>query len=431
MADDIPPAKPEDTGEDQLAARVEQSRQTWRKFGMRVKSITPASLARFVLAASVAVALFLVLKATWVALTPFIFGAIVAYVVLPFVNWLDRLMPRFLAVVLVLVGVVAVFALLLSQLVPAIGQQVFRLTLLLPDKEEIRQYADDLRQWYQALPGPTQVVVDDLLAQAGNSVRVNLDVYFSQVVDVTIQTVLNLVNTVAFVLGFLVVPAWLLAVLKDQRSGVETIDRMLPKWMRADFWAFVRIADRTFRAFIDGQLVLGIIVGLLVYGGLVLLEEIGVNIANYKLLLALFAGLMQLIPSVGPIVAGIVFFLGGTMTSLESGVILLALYFVVQLLVGRFAAPHLERRYIDIHPAVLVLAIVALSEFGVIWVLLAAPVTAIIRDTYRYINGRLREPPLPAGVLPGGDLIGGVQSSEPEPSTIRVPLAYRRGRTRQ
>jgi len=431
MADDITPATSEDIEQDALVSQVAQSRQTWQRLGMRVKSITPSGLARFALTATAAVILLLILRATWIALTPFIFGAIVAYVVLPFVNWLDRFMPRFVAVVLVLSGVVAAFAFFISQLVPALGDQIFRLTLLLPDREEIRQYADELRQWYQNLPGPTQVVVDDLFDQIGESVRLNLNVYFSQAVDLTIQTVLNLVNTVAFVLGFLVVPAWLLAVLKDQRSGVETIDRLLPKWMRADFWAFVRIADRTFRAFIDGQLVLGIIVGLLVYGGLVALEEIGVTIANYKLMFALFAGLMQLIPSVGPIVAGIVFFVGGTMTSLESGVILLALYLVVQLLVGRFATPHLERRYINIHPAVLVLAIVALSEFGVFWILLAAPVTAILRDTYRYLNGRLSDPPLPAGVLPDAAQIEGVQSSEPEPSTIRVPLAYRRGRTRQ
>lgn len=431
MAEDITPEVPEDVKQDELTSQVAESRRTWRRLGMRVRAITPSGLARFLLGASALVALFFVVRATWIALTPFLVGAVIAYVVLPFVNWLDRLMPRFLAVVLVLAGVVVIAGAFISQLVPVLGEQIFRLTLLLPDKAEIQQYADDLRQWYQNLPEPTQVLVDDLLDQIGLTVRGNLDIYFSQVIDLTIQTVLNLVNTVAFVLGFLVVPAWLLSILKDQRTGVETIDRMLPKWMRADFWAFVRIADRTFRAFIDGQLVLGIIVGLLVYGGLVILEEIGVKIADYKLLLALFAGLMQLIPSVGPIIAGVVFFVGGSLSSLESAVILLSLYIAIEQLVGRFVAPHLERRYINIHPAVLVVAIVALSEFGVIWVLLAAPVTAVIRDTYRYIYGRLNDPPLLAGVLPDESIAASERSSEPEPSTIRVPLAYRRGRIRR
>jgi predicted PurR-regulated permease PerM len=431
MAEDISPDIGEGAKQDMLASRAAASRETWRRLGMRLRAVTPAGLARFFLAASAVAILVLVFRATWIALTPFIVGAIIAYVVLPFVNWLDRYLPRFLAVVLVLLGVVAVVGGFISQLAPVMGQQIFRLSQLLPDREAIQQFADDLRQWYRSLPESQQVLVTNLFDQLGESVRLNLEVYFSQVVDLTIQTVLNLVNTVAFVLGFLVVPAWLLAVLKDQRSGVETIDRILPEWMRADFWAFVRIADRTFRAFIDGQLVLGIIVGLLVYAGLVVLEELGANLADYKLLLALFAGLMQLIPSVGPIIAGVVFFAAGAMVSLESGLILLALYFVVGQLVARFAAPHLERRYMDIHPAVLVLAIVALSEFGVFWVLLAAPVTAVLRDTYRYISGRLSEPPKPAGVLPAAAETEGMVSTEPEPSTIRVPLAYRRGRARR
>ena len=431
MAEDITPVGPEEIEQDPLALKVDESRRTWKRLGLRIRAVTPSTLARYALGAAAVILLIAVLRATWIALTPFIVGAIIAYVVLPFVNWLDKYLPRFIAVVLVLLGVVGIAALFLSQFAPIMGQQIYRLTLLLPDREEIREFGDELRQWYKNLPGPTQAVIDDLLDQAGQSVRLNLDIYFSQVVDLTINTVLNLVNTVAFVLGFLVVPAWLLAVLNDQRTGVETIDRMLPKWMRADFWAFVRIVDRTFRAFIDGQLVLGIIVGILVYAGLVILEAVGIKLADYKLLLAIFAGLMHLIPSVGPIIAGVIFFVGGSLTSVETGILLVALYFAVGQIVSRFAAPHLERRYISIHPAVLVLAIVALSEFGIFWILLAAPVTAILRDIYRYINGRLSEPPRPAGMLPGEPAIDGVVSSEPDPSTINVPLAYRRGRAKR
>jgi predicted PurR-regulated permease PerM len=159
----------------------------------------------------------------------------------------------------------------------------------------------------------------------------------------------------------------------------------------------------------------------------VILEALGIKLADYKLVLAIFAGLMHLIPSVGPIIAGVLFFVGGSLTSLETGIALVALYFGIMFIVGRFVSPHFERRYINIHPAVLIVAIVALSEFGIFWVLLAAPVTAILRDTYRYIQGRLSEPPKPAGLLPDVPLPEGMLANEPEPSTIRVPIAYRRG----
>ena len=42
-----------------------------------------------------------------------------------------------------------------------------------------------------------------------------------------------------------------------------------------------------------------------------------------------------------------------------------------------------------------------IGQFGLIWLLLAAPIVAISVDLVRYIHGRLSEPPRPAGVLPG------------------------------
>jgi hypothetical protein len=56
---------------------------------------------------------------------------------------------------------------------------------------------------------------------------------------------------------------------------------------------------------------------------------------------------------------------------------------------------------LDVHPGLLIPGIVVLSQFGVLWLLAAAPVIAILRDSVRYLAGRLAEPPQPAGVLPG------------------------------
>jgi hypothetical protein len=53
------------------------------------------------------------------------------------------------------------------------------------------------------------------------------------------------------------------------------------------------------------------------------------------------------------------------------------------------------------HPAILVPAIVALTQFGLIWLFLAGPLVAIVDDLVRYAHGRLSEPPKPAGVIPG------------------------------
>jgi predicted PurR-regulated permease PerM len=399
---------------------------------MRLRGITPAGLMRFLLVAGALVALGWLIKTTWLALVPFVIGAIIAYILLPVVNWLDRWLPRWLAVILTLLGAAAVAVGVLALLIPPIFDQLFRLYLLTPGLDELRDYIDQFRRYVRTLPEPTQATIVELAQQVAAKVRANLDVFLTELVNLTLTTVLGLVNTIGFLLGFLIIPAWLLSVLHDQETGVRALNRLLPETMRADFWAVLRIFDRSLRAFVQGQLLLGVLVGLLVYLGLSLLELLGWPVIPYKLLLAMFAGLMQLIPSIGPFLGTIPAIISGLVVSLEMTLAILAVYIAAQLLVNNLVVPHIERRVVDIHPAVLVIAVVALSEFGLWWVLLAAPITAIIRDLFRYVYGRFSEPPRPAGRLPG-ELYP--PESETRASNLslqasgrRIPLVYRRGR---
>jgi len=70
---------------------------------------------------------------------------------------------------------------------------------------------------------------------------------------------------------------------------------------------------------------------------------------------------------------------------------------------------------VKIHPAILVVILVIASQFGLIWLFLGAPLAQITYDLYRYVYGRLSDPPRPAGLLPG----------EPLPTT-RQRGAYKR-----
>ncbi len=60
-----------------------------------------------------------------------------------------------------------------------------------------------------------------------------------------------------------------------------------------------------------------------------------------------------------------------------------------------------SRGVLDVHPALMIPGIVVIGQLGVIPLLAAAPIIAISRDLIRYVHGRLQEPPLPAGALPG------------------------------
>ena len=211
---------------------------------------------------------------------------------------------------------------------------------------------------------------------------------------------------VSFILGFLVVPAWLLTVLTEGRKASPAIDRLLPDWLRLDFWAVLRIVDRAFGRFIRGQLLMGIVTAVLVYGGLEFLVRLLARPGNLRLqlLLAITAGLTQLIPSIGPFLGVIPAVIIAYSISWQATILVIIMYILVQWLVANFVASRVEKNIIDLHPAVLILIIVGLSQFGFWWVLLAAPVTAVVRDLFRYVYGRFDDPPRPAGLLPGDPL---------------------------
>jgi hypothetical protein len=93
-------------------------------------------------------------------------------------------------------------------------------------------------------------------------------------------------------------------------------------------------------------------------------------------------------------------------------------------LINRLAGSRIENRIIQIHPAILLVVIVAMSQLGFFWVLVAAPLVSILINLFRYFYGRLSDPPLPAGVLPGQPVTPALAA--PEQAVPRTPLVYRR-----
>lgn len=405
-----------------VAPAVRRARAAWRQLGERVGTLTPSGLARLLLGATTLLGLIGLIWFAWGSLFPFVVGAVLAYVLLPLVNLLDRFVPRILAVLLVM-GLVAVLgASFLSLLVPIIARQLNEAYLSLPSSGDFAAYEQRLTAYLRTLPPPTRAFVIDVITQLYEQARTNVDVYLGQTVNLTIRALLGLANTLGFVLGLVVVPTWLLAVLVDQPRGRAALDRALPRAMRADVWAVLRILDRAFSTFVRGQLLTALITGGLVYLGLDLLTQLFslAAEARYLLLLAILAGLAQLIPSIGPFLGAIPPVLFALTISPQLAVAVVLLLVLVQQVIGNLVAPRLERNVVDLHPALLILVVVALSQFGFWWILLAAPITAVVRNLFRYAYGRFAEPPRPAGLLPG----------EPLPVARATPhrpaLVYRR-----
>jgi predicted PurR-regulated permease PerM len=133
----------------------------------------------------------------------------------------------------------------------------------------------------------------DALTNGVATVRENIGPYLRLALSYGIASTLGVLSLIGFLLGFLAVPTWLLSVLTDQRTAVRALDRALPNWLRDDFWAVIRIFDRSFGVYLRGILLQAFLVGCGMLTGLLLLGRYGVADIPYPLVLALFAGLRR------------------------------------------------------------------------------------------------------------------------------------------
>ena len=255
-----PPAEPLELG-------VERAQRSWRRLSLRIRSITPSEVARFALAAFALFTLFQLISGAWSDLLPFQLGLALAYITLPLVNWLARFMPRPLAAIGVVILELATIVGLVGMMVPPVVDELTRLVTGIPSADELQDRLGDVRAQLALLPEPTRVFIENALDQASGNIRAHLLLLVQGAIVVLVAGAINVLNTLGFILALLGIPTWLVAVLSDHRNGMRYVNSVLPKGVHKDFWALMRILDRTFGTYIRGQLLLAVLVGAMVFGG--------------------------------------------------------------------------------------------------------------------------------------------------------------------
>ena len=150
--------------------------------------------------------------------------------------------------------------------------------------------------------------------------------------------------------------------------------------------------ERIWNSFLRGQL---IVVTITIAWYSLMLGSLGVS---FFFGLAILAGLARFVPYIGPFVAWLTYFLVGLfqatnifeMQPFWFGVLLVAIALISDFVMDNFVSPRVMSNALKIHPAaVLVTVLVAANLFGVIGMLLAAPVLASVKLIFTYIMRKL------------------------------------------
>ncbi|MEP9403868.1 AI-2E family transporter [Sphingomonas sp. VNH70] len=127
------------------------------------------------------------------------------------------------------------------------------------------------------------------------------------------------------------------------------------------------------RGWMKGEALAIVVVAVLTGGGL---YALGVPAA---LGLGLIAGLMDIIPFVGPIIAGVPAVMLAFTQSPSTALWTIVLFLVVQQIQGNILQPIVQKHAVDVPPAVLLFSVIGMGIlFGFVGVILAAPLTIVV-----------------------------------------------------
>lgn len=284
----------------------------------------------------------------------------------PFAHWLQKKkIPRGLAVVAIYIVVFGLLALVISLLSPVIIH-------------DVPQFFSNLSKfWQDAQQYPAVQYILQMVGSPSTAASPGVPVAESVSADVQ-STISSLFSTLTGIFGgifsfILVLVMTFYMVVHDDplRKILRSVvpDEHVPYVSQL----FTKIRDKL-GAWMRGQMLLSLIIGLLVFVGLSLLG------IRYAAVLGLLAGILEFIPYIGPIFAAvpallIAFSQGGNVTFL----LVFIMYIIIQQFENHFLVPKVMQRAVGLNPIFSIVAILVGAKLaGVPGALLAIPVATAL-----------------------------------------------------
>ena len=339
----------------------------------------------------------LVLYALREILLPFVAGMALAYLLDPLATRLERMgVPRIVAALTLIGGVVLAFVFLLLLFVPTLAGQLGAFFENLPGYVFKLQslVSESTRAWLRNIVGEgvADAQVGDLVKQGAAWAGT-----FAKSLWTGGQALLSIFSLAV------VTPVVAFYLLLDWNRMVAKVDSWVPVQHRDTVRELAREMDHAIAGFVRGQTAVCLILGSF-YALTLTLTGL-----NFGLLIGLVSGLVTFIPYVGSM-TGLVLAGGVAIAQFwpEYTMILLVLgiFFLGQFLEGYVLQPKLVGESVGLHPVWLMFALFAFGYlFGFVGLLIAVPLAAMIGVLLRFALRRYLESPLYTGE-PGSGPVG-------------------------
>ncbi len=317
-----------------------------------------------------------------------IVASVVALILTPPVRFLERWVPRGLAIPAVYLGMVAVIAGVGFLLASPVTTQISHFENNVPSiVRNANREIGNVQTWLNRhglhvhIQKQGQSALDtlqkDVLKRSGDIVS------FS-------RSLLSGVVTVGFDL-ILVLVLSIYLLLYGRQIG-SLVRRIMPPGDGTPEDDYPLLIQHAVSGYVRGQLLFSLVMGASAAIALEIFGLLGIFPAGekYAVFFGAFYGLMEFIPYIGPLIGPVPAVLVALFSNPISALWLVLLFIALQQLEGHIVAPQVFRISLRINPIVIILALlIGYQIYGIVGALVALPVIAVIRQTVLYLRHHL------------------------------------------
>ncbi len=293
-----------------------------------------------------------ILKTLICLLIPLFIGFIYAWLLNPLINKLSKNHKRNFICIALFLSIILLIFFFFYLLIPTIYQEISELSTILPSFFKI------------------------LVSKINNlGLRTYLDKILNFLLDKIPLYLVNLVKNLFKYLGITIIGLILgLYISMDYEKIIQNLNNLIPSKFQCVFTNLTKDVSIEVRKCVNGTLFVAFCVFLM---DTILFLLVGLDAS---LLLGILCGLTDLIPYIGPYIGGIIAVCVGFTESKTLGIITIIICVVVQSIENYILQPVIMSKSIKISPIIVIIGLLLFSNlFGIIGMILATPVIAIIK----------------------------------------------------
>jgi predicted PurR-regulated permease PerM len=350
---------------------------------MNPKTLWSAETRRWIIIGFV-IAVALIFFSIRETLSTFIIAMLVAYLLNPIVTFLENRLrwSRTLATLIVYLAFIIVLVIAGIVFVPRLYRQI--LAFASGFDAIVAQLSVAARQ----LPILDSLGIHIESTTISDQIRSGLGSMASGISSALIGAVSGVFNTI-------IILVFSLYLVKDAKEIDRAIESAVPQDYRDDVQRIKTELNRIWSSFLRGQVVLALIIGVVTT---IVLAILGVRNA---ILLGVLAGVMEVVPTIGPIIAMvpsvfIALFQGSTRFAIDPAafaIVVVVAYLVIQQAENHLIVPNVLGSSVNLPPIIILFgAFAGASLAGILGIFLAPPVLATARLIGEYVMKKLFEP---------------------------------------